>query len=205
MKQLPALVEKIMSDRCAAMTVINLSDNNPKTNVVYANASAVKVVKDYKSFENFFETLYKNGLAKLRIFERRANGTSYLPFGEPFDFDLATQTESASTFANESPAEKTAEEQPQMTAQDPNFPGLSGPGLNAAELYHYSKDHARLSGENLHYKSENETLKKKVSKLKKQIILHNQSEAKLNGQNDVMKTVVEREREIMAGLALIGI
>ena len=195
MKQLETLINAMKVKKTVAMTVVDLADGAE----VYKNATVAKLTADYGSIENFFETLYKNGMKSLRIFERRSNGSNFIPFGVPFDIDMESKVESESVIEN-----KPTAVQPKMTMHDqPQAIALNG-GLNAVQVYH-AQDYPRLQGEHSAYKLEVENLKQQLLEKKEEILELKYSEKKELGKQDMMGSLAGHIPGIMTGLAALGV
>lgn len=201
MKQLQTLIDKINADKNAAMTVHNLDETDPRARVVISNASRHKIENQYGSFEKFFETLHGNGITRVRIFERRSNGSSYLPVGQPFDWDMATDTE---TPAATTPTATAA--QPFPATPDLSVP-LAAPGLHAGlnALAYYQMDYPRLQGEHSAYRLENQQLKEKVAELKEELLRHEHSNTRAKGQQDLMVQLAGAAPPIIEALGALGL
>lgn len=205
MKQLQELIAKINADKCAAMTVWDLNDPDPKTRVLISNASKHKIEQIYKSFENFLETIYKNGVTSIRVFERRANGSTYIPFGEPFDYDFVKKETSpvAPAPAPEAKTIPTAPDQMPMPGNALAAPGLAM-GLNAVQMYH-AQDYPRLHGEFSSLKSENERLKEQVLELKEAALENKYATTKSDAQKELLGSLAGHAPAILSALGSLGL
>lgn len=87
MKQLESLMNKLNTDMYASVTVYDRETNS----YIHRNMMHEKIISEYGTAEDFFETIYEAGHKKLTLFPKRKNGNSFKVDGNSFDVTFGKQ------------------------------------------------------------------------------------------------------------------
>lgn len=181
MKHFEKIIENLKTDRHYAIKVVDL---NTQKNIV-CNANGDFLAEKYGSVEYFFENIFKSGVQKIQITNRRKNGSTFITVGDPYDFDMVSNEAIPAT----QPVEATPF-QPNFSAAQPTFPSLNG-GMNAVDIYKYM-DHPRLELLCQNLTSENKILLEKVASLEKinlkNELLEGKTVASANANTELLKS-----------------
>lgn len=155
MKHFEKIIENLKTDPYFAIKVVDLKT---RQNLV-CNATGANLEESHGSVENFFESIYADGVQKVQIILKRKNGNNFKAIGAPYNFDMVSNE------VTDAPATTPVHNFVPQAPTPPVFAGLNG-GLNAAEIYKYM-DHPRLERLCQDLTTENKSLLDKVSSLEK--------------------------------------
>lgn len=136
MKQLESLMHKLNTDVYASVTVF---DRDTQA-YIHRNMLQEKIIDDYGSAEDFFESLYASGHKKLTLFPKRKNGNSFKVDGGSFDVTFGKQDTEKMENTDSKPFKKKKKKKKN------NSFGLGASEIFDLKLSAYEKD--RFSREN---------------------------------------------------------
>ncbi|PKB18378.1 hypothetical protein [Flavobacterium sp. 5] len=147
MKQLESLMHKLNTDVYASVTVY---DRDTEA-YIHRNMLHEKIIKEYESAENLFETIYASGHTKLTLYPKRKNGNSFKNDGDSFDVTFGKQ---------DNKMEKQTAKKKKKKKKKDSF-GLGAFGLGAGEIIDLKME----ARDKERFARENEVLIAKVEKL----------------------------------------
>ena len=129
MEQLNNTINRLNQYPNKSVTVINL-DTGAK---IVCNRKGSALIEEFGSVEAFFESIYKQGITKIRVSDRNPSGSSSTPDGEPYNVSLTTPG------ATNEPTEVKHKTAVLEDKKPPIMPGLNGGdfssvGMNAAQI-----------------------------------------------------------------------
>lgn len=194
-QELDKTIQTLLNDPMFAITVSNIDASGKEFRVV-TNFSNTDLVKNYGSAKDFFESLYKNGVKKIKVCPRKRNGAkngvpNFKPAGlkNPtfeVEFEPKNNAEKVET-KNEALDHAQKSFQAPMNMSNHSLNG----GLSGADVYKVF-DHQRLHTENIELKSKNDSLQKEVERLKEENL-----KAEILGVKKIEQT--EATAKLMAG------
>ena len=152
---------KLQKDKYHRLTIYDKKFKRP----LYKDFDYFFVIDNFESFDNFIETIKKNGTREITIYPRRANGSTTKNAGEAYDVvlvgqptQIATQTQLNFDYnMNNSNTSKN---------EIFNNGGLNGmSGLMGADVSYRYMDYPKVVEENKTLKTENKDLKEKNEQL----------------------------------------
>jgi len=158
MKQLDNSIFLLESSPMAAIKV-EYCDNVGNYSAIENNATKAIIDEKYGSINQFFESLYKKGIRKLRITDRKSNGSSFKTIGK--DYEVTFEAKEGEISSEPIAAPESVNTIPTM--QIPNHfqnygMNAPGPGLGMVEI-HRIHDYDRLVTVNQKLEVENAALK----------------------------------------------
>ena len=184
MEQLNNLMQKLNNDSLCAVSIYD----KDKQKYVCNNLSSEKILEDFGSAEDYFESLYSQGHTNLTVQERRKNGNSTKNISNAFNVTFGT-TES------EKPVnEKT--EKPQKKKENK---------LDVNEIIDLKIASIRskeLEKENLELKERLKRIKKKHKFLEREKLLNEFTVKKSDSFNNMLAGAIKQAPVIMAGLGI---
>lgn len=191
MEQLDDLMEKLGSDTFCAVTIYDRETSK----TIFSNVTHEHIKKEYGTAEAFFEKIYQEGYTKLKVQEKRKNGTNAFKVeGAPFEV----------TFGNTSQA-KQMEIPPEITVKKKKKKkkksGLMGLGM--AELFDLklqAYDRGELARKLEETLKDNRELKIKNDELNEEKLQKKYTKDSNDSLNNMLLGVVRQAPIILKGL-----
>lgn len=165
---------------------------------VVCNVTGKTLMEEHGTIENFFESLYKKGIKKIKVSDRNPHGSTTTPCGEPYQVLLGSEDEGIKPTEN-----KAAIAEPIKASIMPALNGAETLGLSGAQietagrLYNYPKlvtDLQTATSKIDRLESENIDLKSKLQRIE---TLDEKGERTAQGNTQTLSMVKEVIKEAM--------
>ncbi len=197
MERFNETIQRLKTKTGARLTVYNTETMRP----IITDQSNQQIVEAYGSVEQFFEKIFADGIRKVQIRDRSANGSSTTAFGQPYTFEMQDKQPQAAP----TPPPAAAEPVYQAMNMGLGFPGMQGlnfPGLSAPEMIHKTFDYARIQAENVELKARNMQLEEKTKDLERKVLTNEIHEGKTaetrKAQSDVINSIGDTVKPLIA-------
>jgi len=174
-QELVQLVENLINDKCSAVSVTSIDGTGLEIRLV-TNATNDFLVQNYGSAVNFFETIYKNGAKKIKVYPKKQNGT--VPSSGKINYKPASKMQ---PFEVEFEPKQNSDNQPMQTVQEIQpvqqlperivhqaVPLNASTGLSGSDMYKIY-DYDKVVRELERVKAERNVLREENKKLDRQL------------------------------------
>ena len=199
MQQLESTIANLNSNTFWAVKIESL----PYLGVIANNMTGAAMKAAHGSVEQYFQHLGESGEQKIRITDRKSNGSSYKTIGTPYDVVISDSGETTQAAPKADPVQPEPAKPYEPLPVNPNA-GLTGPnGLGFAQI-HALMDQPRLERENERLRDENQRLKDKIIEQDKTIlkneVLDGKSEATAKAQTGLLESAMPLLAPLIAKL-----
>lgn len=174
MRQLENIITKLKSDPFFAVTISN-RDNFRQ---IAVNITGAQMEQRKGSVEDYFNSLFEDGVKNIGIEVKRKNGSTFKSMDEFVNFTLQDETTAQ-------PAQSIDPTPPATLIPGFSTPGLMG-GLNQMDVTYKFMDYNRVVADNASLKADNKRLQDEVDRLRLAELENKFSESKANGNKEML-------------------
>jgi hypothetical protein len=165
--KLDTIIEKINTEERFLLSVFD----NKAGRYLYKYYPAQKIVAEFQTGENFFESLNEKGHKNLKLYSHLRNGSGKVKLAEPIDVNFTEPTQSDAIIAPITPTIVSKALVPNPINYPNDISGLFGLGApQVMELMVKKNEADRLTIENAELRADNRSLKEQNEKYREEIL-----------------------------------